>query len=644
VWPGVLAALGLYLVAFLPGVLLTAVLARKKNRRPGSDLAGFLPCTLNTLIAYLLIARWATPLPRLWVWSVPLILSLNHIVLLTLLAVRLIDLRHATWSLLIASLAGLAALHFGAWCFLLDSGGHGTTQFVSVAWFVASLLLVLGIGVLSNRSKVSKALQIAVAVSLPIVLLALPWGQSLGTTRDHTNFILITTDTLRADVLAINGGHIETPNIARLAERGVNFTRAYSLAPWTIPSLDGLMSGRYPPGLTAEGDFPEWNRQTRLFCELESYWNGPDKKTVFERLKKRGFVSGAFMGNPRMETEKWLLQDADFLRIERGDGHFNSGPMNTSPVIQSVVSYFYPDLTMVRPLDVTRKLTRQGIQFLRRNRNRDSMLWVHYMDPHSPLDPPERYRTLKWKYPFLPLNTKDRTWEIETFWEGRDYLRSLYDGEVRYIDDHVGRILSELDRLGMTENSIICFSSDHGEELLERGAYAHGHTLFEEQVHVPLIIAGPGVTPRTVVEPVSLIDVLPTLTMLTSGMKVTEAHGSSLSSVLRGASQPDQPVFINSTGTWSSPPEPLQAVVLGDFKLIRGVTTDTPWLFNLKEDPGELNNLAEKLPEKVTEMTVLLDEWRANHPTTFDRLDQNLTAATLDEEQEEMLRNLGYLQ
>jgi arylsulfatase A-like enzyme len=156
-----------------------------------------------------------------------------------------------------------------------------------------------------------------------------------------------------------------------------------------------------------------------------------------------------------------------------------------------------------------------ALQALDQVGDRPFFLFLHFYDPHTPLAPPARTRALfpsGYSGPRGGLLQHFRKLTPQTVPPGYvDHLLALYDAEIRSVDDEIGRVLDHLRFRGLERNTLVAVTSDHGEEFLEHGAWAHEKTLYEELVRIPLIVHGPGVSARRETAQVSLLDVLPTL-------------------------------------------------------------------------------------------------------------------------------------
>lgn len=233
------------------------------------------------------------------------------------------------------------------------------------------------------------------------------------------------------------------------------------------------------------------------------------------------------------------------------------------------------------------------------------------MDPHTPYDPPGRFRTEPFTNDNLPYPPPGAKLD-------KNLVRSLHQAEAAYVDEQLGIIMNELDRLGLADNTYVIFSSDHGEELFEHGRFGHGMTLFEEQVRVPLLIAGPGVRHALIKTPVSAIDLIPTLAELTHVPSQPAWRGRSFARVLsNGIPLEARVIFYQGTGLLPKPKEPLQGLRHGRYKLIRGMNSGKLKLYDLINDPAERRDIASIAPATVSALERQLTIWRQSFPESI---------------------------
>lgn len=316
----------------------------------------------------------------------------------------------------------------------------------------------------------------------PVSLSAPPSGRENRPERPNVLFILV--DTLRRDRLTPYGCRRNTtPGIQNLlAKPGAVVEEAYSQAPWTLPSVVSFLTGRQPGEL--------------LSADLTSFGIPREVEPLAERMGRLGYQTAGFVANPTLHA------GAGFGRGFR--------------------TYFAPPADIQWMLKHAGDLNARAIPWLRASQDRPFFAYVHYIDPHDPYSNPDTER-LGGRSPFLPGydGPVDGGW-VHGIYTGqlqlpdpvRDvpHIRALYDSEVSYVDRHIGELLAALDPRVLA-NTLIVLTSDHGEELYDHGGWKHGQSLYEEQIHVPLIFRWDGrIRPGTRLEgTVRLVDLVPTL-------------------------------------------------------------------------------------------------------------------------------------
>lgn len=375
------------------------------------------------------------------------------------------------------------------------------------------------------------------------------------------NLVLITVDTLRADLGYAGYPRAITPHIDALARRATVFDRAYSLASYTGKSIGPLLIGKY--GSETNRNWGHFNK----FNEKDTF--------VTERLERAGIRTLAVHGHRYFDVGSGL---------ERG---FDVSDFSAAPPKDAA-------------WDVDSRATSEGlsnaaIDLLSKDENTKGrfFLWVHYLDPHADYV------------------------RHEGFDFGSD-ARALYDGEIAFTDAHIGRLLDAIAKAPFAGRTAIVLTSDHGETFGEHGMYRHGFELWEPLVHVPLLVLVPGAKPHHVHERRSAIDLVPTILDL---MRVPRPTGegtdfvsgvSLLADVFprEGASEARRDVFIDMpAGPYN---DARRALIHDDLKLI--VSGESRFdLFDLASDPGEEKNLADDAP-KLREMKDLYAALKARLP------------------------------
>jgi choline-sulfatase len=353
--------------------------------------------------------------------------------------------------------------------------------------------------------------------------------------------VLITIDTLRADRLGAYGNTtVATPNLDRLAREGAMALHTSAQVPLTRPSHVSLLTGLYPA---------EHGIRDNVSPPLR-----PGVPLLAEILQQRGFRTGAFVSSIVLSKQSGLGRGFDTYsdRFEIGDD--DARFLNT---IQK-----RGDATVA-----------EAAAWLRQPGSERRFAWIHLYDPHDPYEPPEPYATR--------------------------YTGRLYDGEVAWSDDLVGRLDAVLAETGRRNDTLLVVTADHGEGLDEHGEAVHGFFVYETTLHVPLIVRGPRVTPGAKVNGVTRsIDVMPTVLDLLGLADATPAvSGRSLAPALTGRTLTDEPTFAESLTPlihygWSD----LRAVRDGRWKYI---LAPRPELYDLDQDPGELKNLVGAEPNRA---------------------------------------------
>jgi len=308
------------------------------------------------------------------------------------------------------------------------------------------------------------------------------------------NVVIIILDALRRDHVSIyeQGTPPYTPNIDKVGMLGVTYKYAFSTSPWTLPSMVAMHTSRYPAGTGFPNRIPD------------------DIPTLAEELKEIGYDTRGIIGNPILYTEYGFDKGyTSYLRMQELDPLYNFR-YSTGYLFLLRLRNFLESRVFDREVQhtsiqkfVTAWCNERSIKYLRsRSENkRPFFLYAHYFDPHGPLWAPPEYIKNK---EFAPPNDVNR--------QKKDYIRELYASECRYVDDAVGKLWAVLEETGQLENTIFIVTSDHGEELMERGVYHHGHTMYPELTHIPLLIYyPPGIEGYYSDEPVSLLDIMPTI-------------------------------------------------------------------------------------------------------------------------------------
>ncbi len=418
------------------------------------------------------------------------------------------------------------------------------------------------------------------------------------------HLVLITADTWRADhALTTKAGLAVTPRLAELADRGVVFTEAWSVANATSPGVAGFLTGLVP---------------SRSGVITNDHVLGLAVPTLAEILSMAGFATAGFVANPVVGPG---------YGFEQGFDHYELLPRPRAYRTAKASSINQRAMDWLRTVDEDRRL----------------FLWLHYMEPHGPYQPlPECSAPFDLDAFGPPVEVgiqpegrnggRGAVPHYQTIGfdppptDGRDYLLR-YAAEVRCLDVGMGEMLDHLRGAGLLDDAVIVVTSDHGEALLDdHGFYfSHANGLTEDQIAVPLVLAAPGLeTPATVDRPVSTVDIVPTVL----GLLGLEVPGHLDGADLLAA--PQRPVFAARQGE--------RAVRFGRWKLLRADQDSPPRLFDLAADSAEARDLEADRPDVVFELVTELEELEVRQvfATPVDR-------GELDASTQEALRALGYL-
>ena len=463
-----------------------------------------------------------------------------------------------------------------------------------------------------------RRLRSAAIGGLSICVSLLGFGCEAEPQRAVRAVILISCDTLRADHLGSYGYERDvSPNLDAFAERSVVFERAYSTAPHTNPAFSSLLTSRMPREIgVAAGN--------RMLM--------PDAvETLPEHLAKAGIESAAIVSNWALRPPEKSLGD---VGVSQGFAHFDA-EMNTGEGLRE--GHFE------RLADAT---TDAAIRWLGDRPAEDPafFFWVHYQDPHGPYTPPKRFvdqfDDLETREPLPPLgSTTGGFRQIPAYQnlggERRpQYYRNRYDAEIRFFDEELGRLLAWLEKEGYFENSLIVFTSDHGESLGEHGYwFSHEANLYDEAVRVPLVIHYPPGTQRPSGDQlVGHLDFWPTV-LDAFQLPATASRGVSLLT----RKLPRGRIMAHTLHDQGSPFE-WSGVTDDRYRLL--IQLGRPELYDLDRDPEESNNLAEREPKRVESMIGRYREFMNQLPSA-EKVEG--VGLPIDDETRSALEALGYL-
>ena len=371
------------------------------------------------------------------------------------------------------------------------------------------------------------------------------------------SFLLITVDTLRPDLGFMGYERPVSPRLDQLASRSVVYEHAYSISTYTGFSIPPMLASRYP------SEMPRTDRHEVKYLA--------QNVLLAERLRAAGYrTAGAashFLFAPPLG---WIDGFERFVSVP-SEG---TAPPDASldwyhssrPIAEAAIKLLAdPEITADR-----------------------FFIWIHFVDPHS-----------------VYLEHKG----FSNF--GRD-PRGLYDGEVAYTDFHIGRVLDALEASPAAGRTAVILTADHGEAFGEHGEFRHGRHIWEEIVHIPLVVFAPGLAPRRIARRISAVEIAPTILDLAKIAEDTGARGHSFAPELYGSDLPERPILIDQP---KNPYYPLKrAFIMDGFKLHYLPEAGNYLLFDLSNDPGETRDLAASEPELLAKMRAAYEAWMSAIP------------------------------
>lgn len=450
---------------------------------------------------------------------------------------------------------------------------------------------------------------------------------SRSRSRDHVcvdcNVVLISLDTLRADHLGSYGYPRNTsPHLDDLAKKGILFEKAISQSSWTMPSHASLFTSFYPSDLNLVY-FPYPGRISE------------NTTVLTELLKEEGYATACFHGGSFLDEGFGFDQGFDVYKS-------NGQRMEQN--------------------------TKDIYAWLSENHDKKFFLFLHNFNVHTPYTAPEPYRSY-FTNNSISTDINSFMGDIKRLYRQSgslpyennsdlEYVVSQYDGEIAHLDHLIGQLLEELITRGLLNKTIIIVTSDHGEEFLEHGDFGHVRSLYDELVHVPLILWAPTLPEgRVVSHQVRLIDVMPTVLDLLGISYSEKVRGVSLVSSVFGDST-ELPALSETGSTFSllNPPNVIvsyeRSVTVDGWKLYytmhkvdktsgdgltqRVDTVSSYKLFDLNADPGEHLDVSER--EKLKAFSLRRHLTAAPLQVEFPQATVNVSDSL-----REKLRDLGYL-
>ncbi len=442
------------------------------------------------------------------------------------------------------------------------------------------------VGRLVRPAGALSALAVAVILGFVATLVAGPSGGAdthhggvPAALEEQPNVLLIMVDTLRADHLSCYGSDLKTPNICSLAQEGGSRFQGFSAASWTKPATATLLTSLLPSSHNA------MSKPSAL---------SPDVELISEVLKDRGYTTGGIASNINLAKSFGFDQGYDEYHYLGPDYLAGARESSSKLIIYSIVRAvwfkvnkglrfgdFYQDSTVVNEV---------AFDWLERHEKDRFFLFLHYMDPHDPY----------FEHDAEGGYTGTAIARVSNQHPDEDLaaeMHRLYNGEIEYLDENVGRLIDRLKKLGVYDNTVIALVADHGEEFYEHGGWWHGLTLYDEQIHVPMLIkwakGKPQAPASSVAELARTLDVAPTLIAATDTPIPAAMQGIDLMQDARARAEKDLEVYSEEDHEgnvlWSLRTKTMK-LIQSNAGNPRGL--EETELYDVGTDPKEEKNLA----------------------------------------------------
>jgi len=432
------------------------------------------------------------------------------------------------------------------------------------------------------------------------------------------NIILVTSDALRADVLNPE----LMPEVSQFAEESISFSQAYTPAPWTLPSFSSFFSGK-PPAEIGVSVYED-----KVGEIATKHYLNEQFATFTEKLRDKGYLTQAVVANKYLSYSRGIARGFDGLvnledvKVYHWRFHVKDMVLirfiQKMPFLNERVKNVYDFFVGVSGEGGNKTRADQvvdlSLEWLEKKQDSPFFLWLHFIDPHDPYDPPTGFIPKKEDFKEDGFSSEQLFWlarEVKDHHDVRwkpidkEMIIKLYQGEVRYHDREIGRFFEYLKENDLYKDSLIVFINDHGEEFFEHGDIGHGQSLYQELVKAPLLVKMPDnkkdFYPQAVDKLISTMDFGPTVFSFL-GYQADQK---------RDWFNDDyhQQVFVE--GNYKGPD--LRAVIKEHWKLIWDTYYNRFQLFNLKDDPQEKNNLADQYPEiKKQLQEIVVDKAKEN--------------------------------
>ena len=497
------------------------------------------------------------------------------------------------------------------------------------------LSIWLGLKIEQTRSSLFSTLKFLFAISIiafgiwVLILPALPWAKwYFHKTQDPKppNVIMIVMDTARADHLSLYGYHRKTtPFLEHLAQYSLVFEKAFSTSPWTLPSHASFFTGLLPS---------EHN------CTYENLHLDSHFTTLAEMLKQRGYLTIGWSNNPLLNSASGLTQGFDKF-VEN-----NQLPIYSAEIIRRAYLNRFPQLVSDNGAKLTNRTLFRWLNRLSANR-KPFFIFLNYMEPHTPYTRDSLAYTFFKKPENARKNYVSPNWDLYNCENQqnknlKNNAEKWYDGSILYLDNELRKVFEFLKQKGLIHNTIIIILSDHGENFGEHNWWGHGVNLYNSDLYVPLLIFYPKILSPTKISnnfslknlPELLLNLLQNKNEKELFEQITKPEPI-FAEVMTPVMYLDRMSQVCPQTDFSRLNRAKKALLLDDYKLIWD--SRNYWeLYNLIQDPLELNNLITQNPELFKNLQNQLNDFLSKHP-------YSPTAGKINSRTLNALKSLGYL-
>lgn len=374
----------------------------------------------------------------------------------------------------------------------------------------------------------------------------------------NCNVIIVGYDTVAAShVSSLGYGRNTTPELDKFASEGVSFANNIAPAPWTVPSFMSIHTGLYPTQHKIVNKYTVYNNDQQTISNLSVL--SPKVETLAQQFKNNGYITGGFTGDSGVSAKFGYSNGFDVYTDETAFGSIGNS-------------------------------ADKAIDWLKKNPNKKFFMFLHGYDSHGQFKIDDAYPKTG---EFVPrdyngtltgsnaeeadLREKQLTEKLNLSPADVEFLNGIYDSKIKDGDARFASFWKNIQEMGLEKDTVVIVVSDHGEEWYEHGGVDHGHTLYNELVHVPLVFKVPGMKSRkAITQQVTTLDIAPTILEIV-GIKPSDSYksqfqGKSLVPLMQGADAPGQDVFLETDYL--------------DFTHKRGILTANGWKYIVTEQTG----------------------------------------------------------